>query len=166
VVDAQLSIRNAEGAEKKWGNTASAALPCSLGCLHAEFRPVKILISGMIAIIIYHHYFQLKETFAMKTPKVVLLISCLGVLLGATALANANGITSQKAGRITVYDAKEQCRVVCRAPKPIVEVVEDCFAYVLDIPLAMLSPIVSPVASCIPDENDRGRGKRYRRWRK
>ena len=79
----------------------------------------------------------------MKTPKVLLLICCLGVLLGATALANANGFTSQKPSRITVYDAKENCRVICRAPKPALEVVEDCFAYVLDIPLAMLSPITS-----------------------
>jgi hypothetical protein len=99
----------------------------------------------------------------MKTLKAVLLICCLGVL---SAPANADTIAGQRGARVTVYDAKEKCQVICRGQKPVLEALEDGLAYVLDIPLAMLSTITSPIASCIPDEDDRGPGKRNRRSKK
>lgn len=87
----------------------------------------------------------------MKTLKPVLVASLLAVFLGVTALANADTISGRKASRVTVYDAKEKCQVICKAPKPILEIMEDGLAYALDIPLAILSPITCPIVSAILD---------------
>jgi hypothetical protein len=50
----------------------------------------------------------------------------------------------------------DQCRTVRTAPKPFPEAVEDCLAYVLDIPLALMSPITCPVVAPILEKWDSG----------
>ncbi|MBI4964647.1 MAG: hypothetical protein HY913_15315 [Desulfomonile tiedjei] len=102
----------------------------------------------------------------MKKLKGVLLISVMGIFLASTAPVNADTVTGSKATRTTVYNAKEKCQVICKAPKPILEVLEDGLAFVLDIPLAMLSPITCPVVSAITDEDDASSVRRHRRSKK
>jgi hypothetical protein len=101
----------------------------------------------------------------MKTLKAVLLVSCLGIFLASTAPAGGDAVSGQKGARTTVYDAREKCQVVCRAPKPFLAILEDGLAYALDIPLAMLSPITCPVISSFLDESDSG-SRRNRRLSK
>ncbi|AFM26446.1 hypothetical protein [Desulfomonile tiedjei] len=74
---------------------------------------------------------------------VVFLASCL----------IANAATAPK-GTYTVYDAKNKCQVVCKAPKPALEILEDGLAYLLDIPLAILSPITCPLVTPVLDRID------------
>jgi hypothetical protein len=45
-------------------------------------------------------------------------------------------------------------RTVCKVRKPCLAALEDCLAYALDIPLAMLSPITCPIISPILDALD------------
>ncbi|MEW6350041.1 MAG: hypothetical protein AB1646_13325 [Thermodesulfobacteriota bacterium] len=45
-------------------------------------------------------------------------------------------------------------RPVCKVKKPCLAAIEDCLAYALDIPLAMLSPITCPIVSSIRDALD------------
>ncbi len=42
----------------------------------------------------------------------------------------------------------------CKVKKPCLAAIEDCLAYALDIPLAMLSPITCPIVSAIRDAVD------------
>jgi hypothetical protein len=46
------------------------------------------------------------------------------------------------------------CRSVRKAPKPFMEAVEDGVAYVFDIPLAMLSPLMCPIVAPIMEKID------------
>ena len=43
---------------------------------------------------------------------------------------------------------------VCKVRKPCLAALEDCLAYVFDIPLAMLSPITCPIIGAIQDSLD------------
>jgi hypothetical protein len=73
------------------------------------------------------------------------------VFLASCLIANA---AAAPKGTYTVYDAKNKCQVVCKAPKPALEILEDGFAYLLDIPLAILSPITCPLFSPVLDRLD------------
>ncbi|MDQ7782465.1 MAG: hypothetical protein RDU20_06290 [Desulfomonilaceae bacterium] len=66
---------------------------------------------------------------------------------------------------ISVYDAKNKCRVICKGSKPFLEYVEDGLAYALDIPLAILSPFTCPIVSPIMDRIDANGGRSYSRYR-
>jgi hypothetical protein len=95
---------------------------------------------------------KLGEVFAMKVLKVVIAVFILGVFLTSETYASADAIRGRKAARTTEYNAKDKCQVICKAPKPVLEILEDCLAYALDIPLAMLSPITCPIVSAVSKE--------------
>jgi hypothetical protein len=65
--------------------------------------------------------------------------------------------------RYTVYDTTEKCQVVCKAPKPFLACLEDGLAYLLDVPLAILSPITCPIVSPVLDRLDPVKERTYRR---
>ncbi len=67
-----------------------------------------------------------------------------------------------KYARYTVYNAKEKCYMVCKAPKPALEILEDGLAYVLDIPLAIISPITCPVVRPVLDRFDSDESRTYK----
>ena len=88
----------------------------------------------------------------MKVLKVVIAVFIVGVFLTLATYASADAISGKKAARTTVYNARDKCQVICTAPKPVLEIFEDCLAYALDIPLAMLSPITCPIVSAVSKE--------------
>ncbi len=83
--------------------------------------------------------------------------------VASSVLADAASSGTTKARAITMYNAKERCQVVCKAPKPFLEMVEDGLAYALDIPLAILSPITCPVVSPLLDKFDPVENRSYAR---
>jgi len=88
----------------------------------------------------------------MKVLKVVIAVFVVGFFLTVATYANADAINGKKTPRTTVYNAKDKCQVICKAPKPVLEILEDCLAYALDIPLAMLSPITCPIVSAVSEK--------------
>jgi len=88
----------------------------------------------------------------MKVLKVVIAVFVVGFFLTVATYANADAISGKKTARTTVYNAKDKCQVICKAPKPVLEILEDCLAYALDIPLAMLSPITCPIVSAVSEK--------------
>ena len=83
--------------------------------------------------------------------------------VASSAFADGAPGGTTKSGTITVYNAKERCQVVCKAPKPFLERVEDGLAYALDIPLAILSPITCPIVSPLLDKFDPVENRSYAR---
>lgn len=80
--------------------------------------------------------------------------------------AFANGASTPSGRTITLYDTKNKCQVVCKAPKPALEIIEDGLAYLLDIPLAILSPITCPIVSPIVDRIDPVEARSFPRRKK
>jgi hypothetical protein len=78
------------------------------------------------------------------------------VVLMLFACSYAHAVDGSRAANrtVTLYDTKNKCQVVCKAPKPALEILEDGLAYLLDIPLAILSPITCPIVSPILDRLD------------
>ncbi|MBI5572843.1 MAG: hypothetical protein HY914_23065 [Desulfomonile tiedjei] len=72
----------------------------------------------------------------------------------------------KKGERITQYDPRVQCPVVRRSAAPISALIEDGLAYLLDIPLAMVSPITCPIAAYLLERLDSGPDRTYARCRK
>lgn len=92
------------------------------------------------------------------------------VFLVAPALAKgvnpgSGGNESRTATRITDYDPRLQCPVVCRGEAPLSAVLEDGLAYLLDIPLALLSPVTCPIVAPIMECLDSGPDRSYARPR-
>ena len=97
----------------------------------------------------------------------LLLGACLGVvLLTWEVQADEVGIRGGEASCSTSYPVKAKCRVISRAPKPALEMLEDGLAYLLDIPLAILSPITCPIVAPIMDEIDSSPDRYYSSVRK
>lgn len=92
-------------------------------------------------------------------------VMALGLICFVASSVFADGAPggTTKSGAITVYNAKERCQVICRAPKPFLERVEDGLAYALDIPLAILSPITCPIVSPLLDKFDPVENRSYAR---
>ena len=99
----------------------------------------------------------------MKDIMGAAVIAGLVFLVASSALADSASNVTAKARKVTVYNAKEKCQVVCKAPKPFLERVEDGLAYALDIPLAMLSPITCPIVSPLLDKIDPVEKRSYAR---
>ncbi len=99
----------------------------------------------------------------MNIRQVVPTVLVLALLLispamgdGSSRPSRANHITSGPEMSLT-------CRSVRKAPKPFLEAVEDGIAYVLDIPLAMLSPLTCPIVAPILEKLDSGPNRQYDR---
>ncbi len=99
----------------------------------------------------------------MKGIAAAVLILGLMCFVASSVLADSASGGTPKARKITMYNAKERCQVICKAPKPFLERVEDGLAYALDIPLAMLSPITCPIVSPLLDKFDPVENRSYAR---
>ena len=98
----------------------------------------------------------------MRTLGLFVAISLAAFLLAWAAHADDVGVIRGK-GSCTLYSVEAKCRTVCKAPKPALEVLEDGLAYLLDIPLAMLSPITCPIVAPIMEELDTSPNRYYSR---
>lgn len=99
----------------------------------------------------------------MKGIASAVMIVGLMCFVASPVLADPASSGTTKVRRVTVYNAKERCQVICKAPKPFLERVEDGLAYALDIPLAMLSPITCPIVSPLLDKFDPVENRSYAR---
>lgn len=97
----------------------------------------------------------------MKTLKVFL--SLLTIIAFLAPFADA--ATTERISRTpkTVYNKTHQCVMVCQGERPALETLETGLAYLLDIPLAMLSPITCPIVSPILEKYDSGPDRSYYR---
>ena len=97
----------------------------------------------------------------MKTLKVFL--SLLTIIAFLAPFADA--ATTERTSRTpkTVYNKTHQCVVVCQGERPALETLETGLAYLLDIPLAMLSPITCPIVTPILEKYDSGPDRSYYR---
>ena len=97
----------------------------------------------------------------MKTLKVFL--SLLTIIAFLAPFADA--ATTERISRTpkTVYNKTHQCVVVCQGERPALETLETGLAYLLDIPLAMLSPITCPIVTPILEKYDSGPDRSYYR---
>jgi len=98
----------------------------------------------------------------MKTLVVFLSLAffCLATIVSAQA-AGAAAQPGPAKKQVVNYNAKYQCVMVCKGEKPALEVLEDGLAYALDIPLALLSPITTPVVYPILYKYDSGPDRTY-----
>ena len=99
----------------------------------------------------------------MKGITAAVMVAGLICFVASSSFADGAPGGTTKSGTITVYNAKERCQVVCKAPKPFLERVEDGLAYALDIPLAILSPITCPIVSPLLDKFDPVENRSYAR---
>ena len=97
----------------------------------------------------------------MKTLKVFL--SLLTIIAFLSPFADA--ATTERISRTpkTVYNKTHQCVMVCQGERPALETLETGLAYLLDIPLAMLSPITCPIVTPILEKYDSGPDRSYYR---
>lgn len=102
----------------------------------------------------------------MKVFRLLLGAGLAIALFAWAAHADNAGIREDKTSYSASYDMKAKCRVVPKAPKPALEVIEDGLAYLLDIPLAILSPITCPIMAPIMDEIDSSPDRYYSPARK
>ena len=95
----------------------------------------------------------------MKTLKVFL--SLLTIIAFLAPFADA--ATTERISRTpkTVYNKTHQCVMVCQGERPALETLETGLAYLLDIPLAMLSPITCPIVTPILEKYDSGPDRSY-----
>lgn len=97
----------------------------------------------------------------MKTLKVFLSLLTLIAFLAPFA----DAATTERISRTpkTVYNKTHQCVMVCQGERPALETLETGLAYLLDIPLAMLSPITCPIVTPILEKYDSGPDRSYYR---
>jgi hypothetical protein len=88
------------------------------------------------------------------------------LLMFVCSYASANGSSEAVNRTVTLYNTKHKCQVVCKAPKPALAVIEDGLAYLLDIPLAILSPITCPIVSPVLDKIDPVEARSFPRRKK
>lgn len=94
----------------------------------------------------------------MKIMRVVGV--ALGITLFAISVVSANGarVSGPTTYRITIQKPSDYrdtpCIPVCEGRKPMLEYLEDGLALVLDVPLALLSPITCPIISPLMDRTE------------
>jgi hypothetical protein len=93
----------------------------------------------------------MQETDSMKILRVLLVATLVTVLFASPVLGNGK----KRFGRGKSFS-------VCDVRKPYLAYVEDRLAYVLDIPLALMSPICGPVVSPILKWFESAEKSRYR----
>ena len=121
----------------------------------------------------------MKEVDSMRTVWIALVL-CLFVVcvssesFGNGAVKKGRSVDEQIAGgpaartdagpvkNSGVRSVKSSCRIITNGQKPVSAMLEDCVAYALDIPLAMLTPFVTAITP-VMDTLDYGRDKRYPR---
>ena len=92
----------------------------------------------------------------------VILMALVLVGLVISPVMGDGSIRKPRKSRITTSaDLTLTCRSIRKAPKPFAEAVEDGFAYVLDIPLAMLSPLMCPIVTPIMEKIDSGPDREF-----
>lgn len=83
------------------------------------------------------------------------------VVLILSPLAEANGKSGSARTGASAYDASLECKQVYKGRKPVCDVIEDGLAYILDIPLAMLSPVTCPIVAPLREWWDSDGSKTY-----
>lgn len=99
----------------------------------------------------------------MRIRQLALALVFIAVLLISPAMGDGSSRPSRAVRIGSSPELTLTCRAVSRAPKPFLEAVEDCVAYVLDIPLAMLSPLTCPIVAPILERFDSGPSRQYDR---
>ncbi|MDD3471745.1 MAG: hypothetical protein PHS86_03090 [Syntrophaceae bacterium] len=95
----------------------------------------------------------------MKTLKVFLFsIICLVLFVPVADAARTEKISTTPK---TVYNKQYQCVMVCQGERPALETLETGLAYLLDIPLALISPITCPVVTPLLEKYDSGPDRTY-----
>jgi hypothetical protein len=137
------------------------------------------LILNLINVIIIIYQIDMREDDSMKVLGILLalfvFLFCISsesfgngvvkrgrgadeAITGGSATGPATASTEK--GRLRSADAS--CKIVRRGQKPLSAILEDCVAYALDIPLAMLTPFVTAVTP-IMDKLDYGCDNGYPR---
>ncbi len=95
----------------------------------------------------------------MKTLRVFLSL----MIFSALTVSFAQAATTERISRTpkTVYNKKHQCVMVCQGERPALETLETGLAYLLDIPLAMISPITCPIVTPLLEKYDSGPDRTY-----
>ena len=99
----------------------------------------------------------------MRMRQVVPFALVLAVFLISPAMSDSSTRSSRATRISSGPEISLTCRSVRKAPKPFLEAVEDGIAYVLDIPLAMLSPLTCPIVAPILEKLDSGPHRQYDR---
>jgi hypothetical protein len=99
----------------------------------------------------------------MRIRSVILLALVLFPFVVSPAMADNSIGKSRKARIAADAELTFTCRTIRKAPKPFMEAVEDGVAYVLDIPLAMLSPLMCPIVAPIMEKIDSGPDREFYR---
>ncbi|HMK36954.1 MAG TPA: hypothetical protein VK463_17905 [Desulfomonilaceae bacterium] len=88
-------------------------------------------------------------------------LAAAAIVVFCASLVFGNGVDSsaEKTGRYVLYNAKDRCQVVCKGDTPILEMLESGLAYLLDVPLAILSPIACPIVKPVMDKIDPIQGR-------
>jgi len=95
-----------------------------------------------------------------------LLVAVLCLFLASTVSGNDTAFRVKRLQTVVVtYNPTHKCVMVCRGAKPISAYLEDGLAYMLDIPLALLSPITCPIVSPLMERFDSGPNRTYARQR-
>ena len=105
---------------------------------------------------------NMKGVDSMRILKEVLAAAALVVLVASLTFAGRLEGSAGKSGRYTVYDSKNKCQVVCQGERSFLETLESGLAYVLDVPLAILSPIACPIIKPVMDRIDPVEERSYR----
>jgi hypothetical protein len=98
----------------------------------------------------------------MSSRKLVFILAIALCVWGVSLPVWSADDTVKKGNRYTVYNKTAKCQMVCKAPKPVLAILEDGLAYALDLPLALLSPITCPIVRPIMDRVDPVEKRTYR----
>ncbi len=125
----------------------------------------------------------MREVHSMKALGMVLALLVLLICISSESFSNGaskgtratgTGLTGERIiglGRVSTAAPKlksvdSSCRTMYKGQKPLAALLEDCVAYALDIPLAMLTPFVSaltPVVDKLEYGCDDGYARRVRK---
>lgn len=101
----------------------------------------------------------------MKIIGMAGIVLLLALLVASSVTANGVRYSGPTTYRIAVPPSAapvgSRCLPLCEGRKPLLEYVEDGVALVLDLPLALLSPITCPILSPVMDRLD---GSDYRSY--
>ena len=98
----------------------------------------------------------------MTTRIVFLSMAVLCVIMAGSLCAAEKDAAVEKPIKLVMnYNQQYKCVMVCKAPKPTLEILEDGLAYALDLPLAMLSPITVPIMTPLLEKYDSDPDRTY-----
>lgn len=79
----------------------------------------------------------------MKSLWALLIGAVSALLIASAALGSGVTAVTPQPKRAAVWDADNRCWVVCKGQKKITDYIDAGFAYLFDMPMALLSPITS-----------------------